>query len=134
MTTQLKYTGVLETTKIRRLGYSQRVTFVDFVKRYAILAYPVKSSLPETKESCIDILTKLRLTNWKLGKTKLFLKYYHAEQLSQLFEEMNRKIILIQCTIRRYLARKNYFQQRKYLNKAATVIQSRKLITSLLLS
>lgn len=125
MSVQLKYTGVLETTKIRRLGYSHRITYIDFVRRYSILAYPVKSNISETRESCVEILTKLGLTNWKLGKTKIFLKYYHAEQLSQLFEEMNKKIILIQCTIRRWLARRSYFQQKSYFIKAATVIQSR---------
>ena len=34
VTTQLQYTGVLETTRIRREGYSHRIPFVDFVKRY----------------------------------------------------------------------------------------------------
>jgi myosin-3 len=97
--------------------------YSEFVKRYAILAYPVKSSIPLTKESCIQILNKLGLKNWQAGKNKIFLKYYHAEQLSQLFEEMNKKIIIIQCTIRRFLARRSFFHEKNHLNKAATIIQ-----------
>ena len=31
---QLKYTGVLETTQIRRRGYPTRLTFEDFLKRW----------------------------------------------------------------------------------------------------
>ena len=31
---QLRYTGVLETVKIRKQGYPTRLTFVDFMQRY----------------------------------------------------------------------------------------------------
>lgn len=33
---QLRYTGVLETAKIRRQGYSHRVLFANFIKRSAV--------------------------------------------------------------------------------------------------
>ena len=32
---QLRYTGVLETAKIRRQGYSHRIVFANFIKRSA---------------------------------------------------------------------------------------------------
>jgi len=32
--TQLKYTGVMETTRIRKCGYPTRLKFGDFLKRY----------------------------------------------------------------------------------------------------
>ena len=125
---QLKYTGVLETTKIRRLGYSHRISYSDFVKRYSILVYPLRLEMPPTKETCADILQKLGLRNWKIGKTKLFLKYYHAEQLSRLYEDINRKIVLIQCVVRRWLARKAFIEHKSLLTKSATVIQRCKLL------
>ena len=121
---QLKYTGVLETTKIRRLGYSHRISYSDFVRRYSILVYPLKTGLSPTKETCADILQKLGLRNWKIGKTKLFLKYYHAEQLSRLYEDLNHKIILIQCAVRRWLARKAFAQHKSLLTQSATLIQT----------
>lgn len=31
---QLRYTGILETVNIRRQGYSHRIPFEEFVKRY----------------------------------------------------------------------------------------------------
>lgn len=34
ITKQLKYTGMLETTRIRKEGYSQRPAFADFISRY----------------------------------------------------------------------------------------------------
>lgn len=33
---QLRYTGVLETAKIRRQGYSHRILFANFTKRSAL--------------------------------------------------------------------------------------------------
>ena len=39
---QLRYTGVLETTRIRRDGYSVRVTFEDFLNRLDLL-FPASS-------------------------------------------------------------------------------------------
>ena len=35
---QLRYTGVLETTKIRRQGFSHRIPFSEFLKRYSVCA------------------------------------------------------------------------------------------------
>lgn len=121
--TQLKYTGVLETTKIRRLGYSHRINYGDFVKRYSILINPLKSVLPLTKESCVEILNKVGLRNWKIGKTKIFLKYYHIEHLGRLYEDICGKIVLIQGHIRGWLARRMFIKQKESYTKAALTIQ-----------
>lgn len=131
MNIQLKYTGVLETTKIRRLGFSNRISYQDFIKRYSILINPLKPHLPATKESCAEILQKLSLKNWKIGKTKVFLKYYHAEQLTRLYEDLNHKIVLIQSAVRRWLARRAFIQHRDLLNKSATIIQTCKFFSFL---
>ena len=123
VTMQLKYTGVLETTQIRRLGYSYRIIYGDFVKRYSILMFPRKLDLPLTKESAITILQFFGLINYKCGKTKLFLKYYHLEELSRLFEELNRKITIIQSVVRQKIARKSYLNQKMAFTNAAIKIQ-----------
>lgn len=39
---QLRYTGVLETAKIRRQGYSHRIAFANFVKRSAVSSKYIK--------------------------------------------------------------------------------------------
>lgn len=79
--------------------------------------------MPQTKETCVDILNKVGLKNWKVGKSKIFLKYYHAEQLTRMYEEINQKVILIQCAVRRWLARKAYKKYKEKLNNAAIMIQ-----------
>jgi myosin-3 len=130
---QLKYTGVLETTQIRRLGYSYRIIYSDFVKRYSILLFPQKLDLPLTKESATSILNYLGLKNWKTGKTKLFLKYYHLEELSRLFEELTRKITVIQSVVRQKIARRLYLEQKLILTNSAIIIQrcNVKLVSSI---
>lgn len=45
------------------------------------------------------------MDGWALGKSKVFLKYYHIEFLSKLYEEQVRKIILVQSFVRRWLAK-----------------------------
>ena len=120
---QLRYTGVLETTRIRRLGFSHRVPFAEFVKRYWLLVSLNRSNLANPRESSAEILQKLGFLNWKIGKTKVFLKYYHAEKLSHMFEEMNKKATVIQCAIRGWMARRSFVKRKFELNNAATVIQ-----------
>ena len=109
---QLRYTGVMETTRIRRQGYATRLTFTEFVKRYPGLRathLPIKSGAPHSGEAR-TILTRLDLKDWEVGKTKLFLKYYHTEQLAQQEEAVVKKFVFCQKIIRGYLARTRYQQ------------------------
>ena len=107
---QLRYTGVMETTRIRRQGYATRLTFTEFIKRYPGLRatyLPIKSGAPHSGEAR-TILTKLELKDWEVGKTKLFLKYYHTEQLAQHEEAVMKHFVMCQKIIRGYLARAKY--------------------------
>ena len=109
---QLRYTGVMETTRIRRQGYATRLTFTEFIKRYPGLRatyLPSKSGAPHSGEAR-TILTKLDLKDWEVGKTKLFLKYYHTEQLAQQEEVVVKKFVFCQKIIRGFLARLSYQQ------------------------
>jgi myosin heavy subunit len=120
---QLKHTGVLETTKIRRLGYSNRIIFNEFVKRYSVLLWPFGANVSQTKETCKEMLEQLGFKNWKIGKTKVFLKYYHAEQLTRLYQQLNKKIILVQSFIRSWLARRTYVKTKNDYERSAHLIQ-----------
>ena len=44
------------------------------------------------------------MDGYALGKTKVFLKYFHLEYLSKLYEKQIRKIIRVQAVVRRWLA------------------------------
>eukprot|EP00055_Hartaetosiga_balthica_P005827 m.17655 g.17655 ORF g.17655 m.17655 type:complete len:983 (-) comp4818_c1_seq1:285-3233(-) len=80
---QLKYTGMLETTRIRREGYSFRPTFGEFMERWGILAYAPTASITPTRDTCKCVLEKSNIANWLLGKTKVFLRYWQVEQLDK---------------------------------------------------
>ncbi|KAL8563942.1 hypothetical protein ACOMHN_059372 [Nucella lapillus] len=121
--TQLRYTGVLETTRIRRQGFSHRIAFPDFLKRYHVLALRGSTKVPITKENCELLLQKLGMTDWAMGKTKVFLKYYHIEELARLYEHLSRTVVVIQSCVRSWLARTRFFKMRWERQSAALTVQ-----------
>nr|XP_022331356.1 myosin-IIIb-like isoform X1 [Crassostrea virginica] len=110
---QLLYTGMLETIKIRREGFAVRPSFAEFVEKYKIIV--CEAALPGTKENCLKILKASKITGWQIGKTKVFMKYYHLDQLSDVFQRMGVSAIKIQKVIRGFLGRQEY---RRRLAKA----------------
>ncbi|XP_036377268.1 myosin-IIIa [Megalops cyprinoides] len=121
---QLRYTGVLETAKIRRQGYSHRILFANFIKRYCILAFRANEDPPVSTDTCAAILEKVKLENWVLGKTKVFLKYYHVEQLNLMVRRMTDGIVLLQACVRGWLGAKRYRRMQEKREQSAVVIQS----------
>lgn len=103
---QLRYTGVLETIRIRQHGFSHRLLFSEFLKRYCFLAYAFDERVVANRESCRLLLVRLKMDGWALGKSKVFLKYYHVEFLSKLYEDQIKKIVLVQAFVRRWLAKR----------------------------
>ncbi|RXN11882.1 myosin-IIIa isoform X2 [Labeo rohita] len=121
---QLRYTGILETAKIRRQGYSHRILFNNFIERYSILAFRANEEPPMNPETCAVILEKAKLENWVLGKTKVFLKYYHAEQLNLMVRQTTDRIILVQAYVRGWMAFRRYRVMLEKREQSAVVLQS----------
>ncbi|XP_027551496.1 myosin-IIIa isoform X5 [Neopelma chrysocephalum] len=121
---QLRYTGILETARIRRQGYSHRILFANFIKRYYLICYKTNDDPPVSPETCAAILEKARLDNWVLGKTKVFLKYYHVEQLNLMRKETVDMIILIQAYVRGWLGSRRYKKIKEQREQSAVKIQS----------
>uniref|UniRef100_A0A667H121 Myosin IIIA n=1 Tax=Lynx canadensis TaxID=61383 RepID=A0A667H121_LYNCA len=121
---QLRYTGILETARIRRLGYSHRILFANFIKRYHVLCYKWNEEPPVSPDTCATILEKAGLDNWALGKTKVFLKYYHVEQLNLMRKEAIDKLILIQACVRGFLDSRRYQKIQEKRKESAIIIQS----------
>uniref|UniRef100_A0A8D0CEE8 non-specific serine/threonine protein kinase n=1 Tax=Salvator merianae TaxID=96440 RepID=A0A8D0CEE8_SALMN len=121
---QLRYTGILETARIRRQGYSHRILFANFIKRYYLLCYKSSDNPPVSPETCAAILEKAQLDNWILGKTKVFLKYYHVEQLNLMRKDTINRIVLIQAYIRGWLGSKRYRKLKEKREESAIKIQS----------
>ncbi|KAG7231250.1 hypothetical protein INR49_012081 [Caranx melampygus] len=121
---QLRYTGVLETAKIRRQGYSHRILFANFIKRYYILAFHAHEEPAMTSETCAAILEKAKLENWAMGKTKVFLKYYHVEHLNLMVQQATQRLILLQAYVRGWLGARRYQRILKEREQSALVLQS----------
>ncbi|CAL8265178.1 unnamed protein product [Gadus morhua 'NCC'] len=115
VSTQLRYSGVLETIRIRKEGYPVRLPFAIFLFRYKSLV-ALKDPPPTSGESCVIMLSQLcPLTAgcFHVGVTKLFLK----EDIYQLLEcklERARQLaaLTLQRTARMFFARRRFVQFR----------------------
>ncbi|KAM4705177.1 myosin-IIIa-like [Rhinophrynus dorsalis] len=121
---QLRYTGILETARIRRLGYSHRILFANFLKRYHLICFKLNEEPPVSPECCAAILEKANLDHWVLGKTKVFLKYYHVEQLNRMIKTIMGRIVLLQACVRGWLGAKRYQKLMSKREQSAVKIQS----------
>jgi myosin III len=99
----------LETTRIRKEGYSLRPTVEEFVERFKYLSSD-NNNLNNDRETCVKILQNTMLQNWRVGKTKVFLKYYHGDMLQSLLSNYIQKAVIIQKHVRRFLAQISYRQ------------------------
>lgn len=71
---QLKYSGMLETIKIRKMGFPVRFSFPDFIRRFKVVA--PKENQSDTPSYIIKILNKVQLnpSEWQLGTSRVFFR------------------------------------------------------------
>ncbi|XP_040000911.1 unconventional myosin-XV [Xiphias gladius] len=141
VSTQLHYSGIMETIHIRKEGYPIRLHFHSFLSRYKALLC-LKDLPPADGENCVMVLYKLgpvKNGSYQLGVSKIFLK----EELYQLLEgkrdrvlniaamtlqrhtrmcfvrknfvKFRRRVILFEARCKGHLARKKFALRRKYL-------------------
>ncbi|MEQ2294642.1 hypothetical protein AMECASPLE_005991, partial [Ameca splendens] len=117
---QLRYSGMLETVKIRKAGFPVRRTFKDFFSRYKMIQKN-KNLSDEEKTCCSELLTLHDKTKkeWQLGKTKVFLKEVLEQRLEKEREEVRRRAgMVIRAHILSYVARKQY---KRVLSSVVTI-------------
>ncbi|EGD78899.1 MYO1B protein [Salpingoeca rosetta] len=102
---QLKYTGMLETTRIRREGFAYRPLFADFVSRYKVLAWNVGESA-SAQATCRRILDNAGIDGYFVGKTKVFLRYWHVDHLSAAVRPVQLAASRLQSAVRGFFARR----------------------------
>ena len=110
---QLRYTGVLETTRIRQMGYPTRLPFHLFLERYGVLA-SLDEKL-EMEQKCAFLLDHCGVKNYAIGQSKVFLRYEHTEQLLNRMEALRTKVITVQKIVRGFLARRQTTMLREEL-------------------
>ncbi|XP_069068400.1 unconventional myosin-XV [Pleurodeles waltl] len=145
---QLKYSGILETIRIRKEGYPVRIPFHVFISRYKCVL-GLSQNIPTDGENCVSVLKKIcpvTDTMYSIGSTKLFMKENLYQQLEskrdrvlhlaavtlqrvargflvrRRFYSLRKKVILLQAQARGYLARQRYRNVKKSLTKFRALV------------
>ncbi|XP_058150418.1 unconventional myosin-IXa isoform X1 [Dasypus novemcinctus] len=116
---QLRYTGMLETVRIRQSGYSCKYLFKDFVNHFYVL---LPRNVIPSKFSIQNFFRKIDLNpdNYQVGKTMVFLKEQERQHLQDLLhQEVLHRIILLQRWFRVLLCRQHFL----HLRQASIIIQ-----------
>ncbi|XP_044525079.1 unconventional myosin-VIIb [Gracilinanus agilis] len=122
---QLRYSGMMETVKIRKAGYPIRYTFEDFFQRYKmLLPSDARVQLKDKPRQAIQRISETWLgknKDWKMGKTKIFLKEQQDTLLqAQRSQALHKSAVIIQKVIRGYKYRKEFLSQKR----AAVTLQA----------
>jgi myosin VIIa len=105
---QLRYSGMLETIRIRKAGYAWRVPFPIFFQKYKVLVKLAGTAEP--RELCKKILDQLKLSSdhWQLGKTKVFMRNSVFIPLQDALDKHIKKCAIIVTKV----IKGNYYRQR----------------------
>ncbi|XP_046401208.1 unconventional myosin-IXAa-like isoform X2 [Ischnura elegans] len=110
---QLRYTGMLETVRIRQAGYNVRLTYEEFIQLYRIL---LPKGLLSSQCDVRNFLLTLNLNrdNYQLGESKIFLRESEKIKLDyRLHQQIMASIINIQRWFRAVLERRQFQRVRK---------------------
>ncbi|XP_031979207.1 unconventional myosin-IXa isoform X5 [Corvus moneduloides] len=109
---QLRYTGMLETVRIRQSGYSCKYSFQDFVNHFHVL---LPQGISPSKHNIHDFFRKIKLDpdNYQVGRTMVFMKERERQLLQDLLhQEVLRRITLLQRWFRSLLCRRQFLSLR----------------------
>ncbi|XP_033204867.2 unconventional myosin-IXb isoform X1 [Bombus vancouverensis nearcticus] len=114
---QLRYTGMLETVRIRQAGFNVRLTYEEFIQLYRML---LPKGLLSSQSDVRDFLLTLNLNrdDYQLGTTKVFLR--ESEKI-KLDIELHQQIITSITTIQKWF--RACLERRKFLRLKNAVVQ-----------
>ncbi|GFQ02596.1 myosin-8 [Phtheirospermum japonicum] len=110
---QLRCGGVMEAIRISCAGFPTRKTFDEFISRFKILQPSVLNGSCDEVAACRNILEKVGLKGYQIGKTKVFLRAGQMAELdSHRIQVLGKSACIIQKKVRSYLARRNFISLR----------------------
>uniref|UniRef100_A0A8C1JN12 Myosin VIIAb n=1 Tax=Cyprinus carpio TaxID=7962 RepID=A0A8C1JN12_CYPCA len=121
---QLRYSGMMETIRIRRAGYPIRYTFAEFVDRYRVLMPGVKPANKQAslKHYCVNAVNRCDVQVWsmlfclivimpsfqmRLGFLRLQ-ALYRSRKLYLAYQASRTRITLLQAWCRGFLLRRTF--------------------------
>uniref|UniRef100_A0A8C4R1X2 Myosin motor domain-containing protein n=1 Tax=Eptatretus burgeri TaxID=7764 RepID=A0A8C4R1X2_EPTBU len=135
MSSQLRYSGIFETIRIRKDGYPIRLFFSTFLSRYKLLT-GIQNLKQTDHNNCIVILRALCEHSpgelYQIGITRVFLKerlylvlerrrerlitqaattlqkHIRAYQTQRRYADLRKKVILLQAQVRGFQCRRRY--------------------------
>jgi len=121
---QLRYAGMMETIRIRKLGFPIRFGFKDFIDRYRVLTAGLKSGEQRSQVNQIIEASKIPNEQMQLGLSKVFMKDGQKSVLEDLRNKAVTKcIICIQKNYKKYKAYQHYQKIRKSALKGQAMIR-----------
>ncbi|XP_050731320.1 unconventional myosin-IXa-like isoform X3 [Eriocheir sinensis] len=114
---QLRYTGMLETVRIRQAGFNVRLSYEEFIHHYRIL---LPKALLSSQADVTSFLEEMNLmeSEYQMGNTKIFMRESQKQKLdTHLHQTILSQIIVIQRWYR------TVHQRRNFLNFRAMVIK-----------
>ncbi|MBW0481798.1 hypothetical protein O181_021513 [Austropuccinia psidii MF-1] len=119
---QLRCNGVLEGIRIARLGYPNRLPFIEFRQRYEVLTPGIiPSGYLDGRKACIRMLGALELDEsvFRIGLTKVFFKSGVLAELEERRDEYLYEIFTnLQANCRSFIHQR---KMKKILNKAMSI-------------
>ena len=124
---QVEAFNIKEISYVRKKGYPHRLTFSEFLRRYCFLGFNFDERVVATRDNAQLLMLRLAIDGFECGKRKIFLKYYHINYLSEMYNKQFKRIVIIQSAARRFLAKKRA-QKEKTARLAKTMINVRRII------
>uniref|UniRef100_A0A9J8AFI5 Myosin IXAb n=1 Tax=Cyprinus carpio carpio TaxID=630221 RepID=A0A9J8AFI5_CYPCA len=110
---QLRYTGMLETVRIRRSGYSVKYSFQDFAHHFRVL---LPAGFHSSQTGIRQFLQSVDLepNGHQVGRSTVFLRERLRQRLQeQLHQEVLRRIVCLQRSFRTQQERRRFCRQRR---------------------
>ncbi|KAK8748447.1 hypothetical protein OTU49_016152 [Cherax quadricarinatus] len=110
---QLRYTGMLETVRIRQAGFNVRLSYDEFIHHYRIL---LPKGLLSSQADVRSFLKGMQLveSEYQMGNTKIFMRESQKQKLdSQLHQTILSRIIVIQRWYRTIHQRRHFLAFKK---------------------
>ncbi|XP_058786039.1 myosin-15-like isoform X5 [Vicia villosa] len=110
---QLRCGGVLEAVRISLAGYPTRRTYSEFVDRFGLITPEFSDGSYDDRATTQKILQKLKLENFQLGRTKVFLRAGQIGILdSRRAEVLDNAAKCIQRRLHTFIAHRDFISTR----------------------